>query len=225
MEPQTTPTDKPAVPKIYAAMAVLQAELARRGVGKDGTNREQGYKYRAWDDVQQALAAALTQAKVILIPNIESREVTAAQTARGTTIYRVVLRGSLHYISTEDGSQISFTAYGEAADSGDKATSKAMTMMVKYAVLHSLQIPLAGIEDADATTPPETVYEDQEAEKARATLAEAAQKGEQALRAAYRALPKDARVKIERSELEAMLAVAREVDALAAKETADNGTP
>lgn len=144
-------------PAVYAAMSAVQQALAKSGVGKNGTNQQQHFRYRAWDDVQQALAPILAENKLLIIPRITSREESALQSRSGGTIFRVVLSGDIEFVSGVDGSRYAYPAKGEAMDSGDKATSKAITMLVKYAVLHGLCIPLAGVPDADATTPEETV--------------------------------------------------------------------
>ena len=44
------------------------------------------------------------------------------------------------------------TTYGEAMDSGDKATNKAMSAAYKYAAMQAFCIPTEGDNDADATT-------------------------------------------------------------------------
>lgn len=144
------------VPKIYSALNILQSELCRVGVEKKGYNDKQKFYFRKWDDVQQALAPALVHSKVLLIPDVVSREVTVGKTSSGSDYFRVMLTGNIRFLSVEDGSEVSFRAVGEAADTGDKATSKALTMMVKYAVIHGLQIPLEGVEDGDESTSVET---------------------------------------------------------------------
>lgn len=144
-------------PAVYAAMSAVQQALAKSGVGKNGTNQQQHFSYRAWDDVQQALAPILAENHLLIIPRISNREESTLQSRSGGTIFRVVLSGEIEFVSGVDGSRYAYPAKGEAMDSGDKATSKAITMLVKYAVLHGLCIPLAGVPDADETTPEETV--------------------------------------------------------------------
>lgn len=148
---------KTETPAIFAAMTAVQAALTRVGVGKDGVNQQQNFKYRAWDAVQQALAPILADNKMLIIPRVEQREENTSQTKNGSVMYRVVLSGAIQFVSGVDGSTFEYPAKGEAMDSGDKATSKAITMMVKYAVLHGLCIPLEGVADGDAESAPETV--------------------------------------------------------------------
>ena len=150
----TEPTE--TTPKIYAAMAAVQKDMAEHGVGKKGKNDQQRFLYRRWDDVQQALAASLARHGVIgPQPRILERQDSELTTAKGTVMHRCILIGYIRFRSAEDGSVEEWEAHGESMDMGDKATSKAITMMVKYAVTHGLCIPLEGLPDADAETPDE----------------------------------------------------------------------
>ena len=141
---------------VYSAISAVQADLSKSGVGKNGKNQQQGFKFRAWDDVQQALSPILARHKVFVVPCIQERECAERSTQRGNTIYHVVLHGEIQFVSGVDGSSFAFPCMGESMDTGDKATSKAITMMVKYGLLHGLQIPLEGAADADRETPEET---------------------------------------------------------------------
>lgn len=51
------------------------------------------------------------------------------------------MRGDFDFVSTEDGSIHTVTTYGEAMDSGDKATNKAMSIAYKYAAFQAFCIP------------------------------------------------------------------------------------
>jgi hypothetical protein len=51
-----------------------------------------------------------------------------------------------------DGSNVSTTVIGEAMDSGDKATNKAMSIALKYALLQALLIPTEDEKDPDLKT-------------------------------------------------------------------------
>ena len=55
-------------------------------------------------------------------------------------------------MSAEDGSKTTARMIGEAMDSGDKATNKAMSAAYKYAAFQTFAIPTEGTPDADAET-------------------------------------------------------------------------
>jgi hypothetical protein len=63
-------------------------------------------------------------------------------------------------VSADDGSIHVVRTMGEAMDSSDKATNKAMSAAYKYAALMTFAIPTEGDNDADAHTP-QVVAQDQ----------------------------------------------------------------
>lgn len=174
---------------IHEAMHAVQAEMSKVGVGKDGYNQQQRFQFRAWDDVQQKLSPFLAKHKMLVIPHVTKREQTEHSTKSGGMQFKVVLSGEIAFVSGVDGSEYRYPAVGEGMDSGDKATSKALTMMVKYALLHGLQIPLHGVDDADAASPEETATEGPLADDLRS----AATEGVAALKKAWSAIPKEDR--------------------------------
>jgi hypothetical protein len=56
------------------------------------------------------------------------------------------------FVSADDGSMHEVVTFGEAMDSGDKATNKAMSAAYKYACMQAFCIPTEGDNDADAKT-------------------------------------------------------------------------
>lgn len=56
-------------------------------------------------------------------------------------------------MSAVDGSRHTVSTFGEAMDSADKATNKAMSAAYKYMAMQTFCIPTEGDNDADATTP------------------------------------------------------------------------
>jgi hypothetical protein len=55
-------------------------------------------------------------------------------------------------VAAEDGSKHTVVTVGEAMDSGDKASNKAMSAAYKYAAFQTFCIPTEGDNDADSTT-------------------------------------------------------------------------
>jgi hypothetical protein len=64
------------------------------------------------------------------------------------------------FVAASDGSKHTVKTYGEAMDSGDKATNKAMSAAYKYAAFQAFCIPTEGDNDADATTPEPVTHAD-----------------------------------------------------------------
>lgn len=137
-------------------MAALPALLTQvketvGAVGKNDTNRQQGFNFRGIDAVINAVAPALIDVGVIVVPNVRTYEhgtveVGGKRTPMGHA--RVVVEYTFH---GPDGDTIMCSAPGEAMDSGDKATAKAMSVAYRTALLQALSLPTTDL-DPDATT-------------------------------------------------------------------------
>jgi hypothetical protein len=137
---------------VFVAISKVTGILAKAGIGKDSVNTQQNYKFRSIDAVYNALAPALVEAGLVMLPYVHSRTMTERTTPKGGTLFSVVLDVTFRLYAVSDGSGIDIRVCGEAMDSGDKATNKAMSAAYKYAAIQVFAIPVAGMEDADATT-------------------------------------------------------------------------
>lgn len=140
--------------KVYAAINKVQADLARDGITKDRRNQQQGYNFRGIDDVYNALSPLLAKHGLCILPRILDRTCEERQTAKGGVIFYVTVRAAFDFVCAEDGSKHVVRTFGEAMDSADKATNKAMSAAYKYAAFQAFAIPTEGDNDADAHTPP-----------------------------------------------------------------------
>jgi hypothetical protein len=138
--------------KVYLAISEVAAKLAKDGISKDRKNEQQGYKFRGIDDVYNALSGYLAEAKLCILPNVLEREVVERTTAKGGAIFYVTVKVRFDFVSGEDGSKHEVVTFGEAMDTGDKATNKAMSAAYKYAAMQAFCIPTEGDNDADSTT-------------------------------------------------------------------------
>lgn len=139
--------------KVYKAINAVQAELAHAGIEKTRKNQAQGYSFRGIDDVWNALSPLLAKHGLCIMPRILEREVQERQKANGGAMFYVTVAAEFAFVSAEDGTQHIVRTYGEAMDSADKATNKAMSAAYKYAALMTFAIPTEGDNDADAHTP------------------------------------------------------------------------
>lgn len=137
---------------VYAKIAAVQAALAKTGIAKSRRNSQQGYQFRGIDEVYDALAPLLAENGLCILPRVLSREVVERTTAKGGAIFNVTVEVEFDFVSAEDGSTHVVKTFGEAMDSADKATNKAMSAAYKYAALMAFAIPTEGDNDADATT-------------------------------------------------------------------------
>lgn len=137
--------------KIYNAVSKVSGVLAKSGISKDRDNQQQNYKFRGIDDCLNALAPLLAEHGVIIYPEVLDRGVIERETRNGGALFYVTVKVKYTFVA-DDGSSFQVTTYGEAMDSADKATNKAMSAAYKYAVIQTFCIPTEGDNDADAHT-------------------------------------------------------------------------
>ncbi|EKA0999354.1 ERF family protein [Cronobacter sakazakii] len=136
---------------VYQAISAVAKDMAATGISKDRTNTQQNFKFRGIDQVYNALAPALVNHGLLILPRITDRTVTERTTPKGTVLFYVVVKAEFDFVSTKDGSVHTVVTYGEAMDSGDKATNKAMSIAYKYAAFQAFCIPTEETAiDADA---------------------------------------------------------------------------
>lgn len=144
----------PEVPDVYRAIRDVTKAMSKNGIAKDQKNAQQGYMFRGIDSVYNALSAELSLADLCILPRVTERLVDERATKDGKgVLFCVVVRVEFDFVSARDGSSHTVSMYGEAMDSGDKATNKAMSAAYKYACMEVFCIPTEGMPDADSTTP------------------------------------------------------------------------
>lgn len=138
--------------KVYQAINAVQAEIGKEGIAKDGTAQGfgAGYKFRGIDSVYNALSPLLAKHGLVIIPRCLERT-ESIRDSGSKKLYFVAVKMEFDFISAEDGSKHTACTYGEAMDSGDKATNKAMSIAYKYACFQTFAIPTEGDNDPDAT--------------------------------------------------------------------------
>jgi hypothetical protein len=137
---------------VYQLIAAVAAEIATEGISKNRKNQQQGYNFRGIDDVYNALAPVIAKHGLVILPRCLSREVTERANKSGGVIFSVTVEAEFDFVSSHDGSKHTVKTYGEAMDSADKATNKAMSAAYKYAAFQTFCIPTEGDNDADSTT-------------------------------------------------------------------------
>lgn len=146
---------------VYKAINAIQAELAKTGIAKDRTNTQgSGYKFRGIDDVYNAIAPLLAQHGLCILPRMLARICDERISAAGKALFYVTVEAEFDFVCAEDGSKHTVKTFGEAMDSGDKATNKAMSAAYKYAAFQAFAIPTEGDNDADGQTHEVALRED-----------------------------------------------------------------
>lgn len=136
--------------KVYEKICQVQHQLAQVGIAKSKTNSQgAGYKFRGIDDIYNVASSIMAQVGLCMMPRILSRTVTERASKSGGTMFVVVVDAEYDFIAVEDGSKHTVKTFGEAMDSGDKATNKAMSAAQKYAFIQAFSIPVEGDNDTE----------------------------------------------------------------------------
>ena len=126
-------------PTVHQCVAAVMADV--RELGKGGFNPQGGYQFRGVDAVMNAVGPVLRQHATFVVPIIETYDYgeilvghkrTPMGHARVTVTYRWF---------GPAGDFLDTRTAGEAFDSGDKATSKAMSVAFRTALLQTLCLP------------------------------------------------------------------------------------
>ena len=140
-------------PHVYAAINAVQREMAVTGIGKNNaTTGGAKFKFRGIDDVYNALSPIIAKHNLIIAPRYSDRALVERKSSNGNSLFYITVTGHFDFISTIDGSKHTVTTFGEAMDSGDKGTNKAMAIAHKYALLQVFAIPTEGDNDPDNYT-------------------------------------------------------------------------
>lgn len=140
-------------PQVYAAINAVQREIAIAGISKSNTTTGGAkFKFRGIDDVYNALSPLIAKHDLIVAPRYSDRALIERKSSNGNALFYITITGNFDFISVKDGSKHTVTTFGEAMDSGDKGTNKAMAIAHKYALLQVFAIPTEGDNDPDNYT-------------------------------------------------------------------------
>jgi hypothetical protein len=131
-------TETTALP-IAQAMGAIMKEVG--AIAKKDKNTSQGINFRGIDSVVNAVSPALQKHGVIVVPTVEDYEYATVEIGRNrTAMGHVKVKVTYTFIGAS-GDSIKATVVGEAMDSGDKATAKAMSVAFRTALLQALALP------------------------------------------------------------------------------------
>ena len=137
-------------PLIYKKIIEVMADI--NAIGKDRRNQQQGFQFRGIDDVMNELHSSLAKCGVFVLPKVLEETRTTGKTSRGGDMFYTRLKINFGFYA-EDGSHVDAVVIGEAMDTGDKASNKALSIGLKYAMLQVFCIPTEDDKDPDAESP------------------------------------------------------------------------
>ena len=135
--------------QINEAILAVMKEVG--AIAKTQRNKTQGFDFRGIDDVYNRVHPLMIEQGIFTTSRIVNRDRDTKTTNSGGSMFVSVLEVEYTF-HAEDGSSVTTTVEAEGMDSGDKASSKAMSMAHKTAVLQILMIPTMP-QDPDAETP------------------------------------------------------------------------
>ena len=137
-------------PLIFKKIIEVMADI--NAIGKDRRNQTQNFQYRGIDDVMNELHSVLAKCGVFVVPQVLDEARTTGKTKSGGDMFYTRLKIKFTFYA-EDGSFIESVVIGEAMDTGDKASNKALSVGLKYALLQVFCIPTEDEKDPDAQSP------------------------------------------------------------------------
>lgn len=147
-------------PHVLIAINNVKRALAKHGgIAKD---REApagagGYSFRGIDDMYNVLCGLTADAGLVMLPKVLDSKTAYHErtTQKGTQIQtHVHVQMAVVIESDVDGSAREVVTIGEALDTSDKASNKAMSAAMKYACIMPFMIPTFGEDDTEAYDEP-----------------------------------------------------------------------
>lgn len=133
---------------VFEAWAAVMGSV--QGLRKSERNAAQGFNFRGIDQVMSAVGPALREHGVIVMPTAKTVESERYLTAKGGQMHGVTVLVE-YQVFGPGGDSFTGAAFGAAADSGDKAVSKAMSVAYRTFLLQGLTVP-TDEPDPDAQT-------------------------------------------------------------------------
>jgi len=135
--------------KLPIAQALSEVMKAVGAIAKKDKNTAQGFNFRGIDSVVNAVSPALQKFGVVVVPSVEAYDYQTVEIGRNRTAMGHVRVKVTYTFIGANGDSLKATVVGEAMDSGDKATAKAMSVAFRTALLQSLSLPTDEV-DPDA---------------------------------------------------------------------------
>ena len=147
----TQPVDQTtAHGQIYSLIPKVMSDIG--AVAKTQRNEQQKWNFRGIEDMYLAANPAMVKHGIFCAPRVLKREVYRFEKTndmgRVSTWTHVALEVE-HRFYAGDGSYVQVITWGEGLDFSDKATYKAMSGAMKYALIETFCVPTKDVEDSD----------------------------------------------------------------------------
>lgn len=147
------------IPAIYLAIHTIQAYLSKIGIAKSHSTKSnkpnnknanfQDYNFRSVDDIYNVITPLLSENNIVCIPNVKSTTVEKLVDSYGKVSHHTHIEVEYKFLSIVDESFVTIKMAGEAKDSTDKGSQKALSNAHKYCYIQMFSIPTKGGNDTE----------------------------------------------------------------------------
>lgn len=131
---------------IHTKLAKIAGEIG--SINKTERNEQQGFNFRSIEQITEKARPLLAREGISVMPRILSKEYSEVVSKSNTKGFRCIAEVEYTFTAGSDDSKAVASMIGEAADYGDKSTSKAVQMAYKYALTQVLQVGSGDDPDA-----------------------------------------------------------------------------
>lgn len=139
---------------IYAAINAAMKDIGY--IGKERKNQQQGFMFRGIEQVMNTMKPVLEDHGIFIVPEVLETQREERTTIKGGNLIYTMHKIKFHFTAT-DGSEVCAITVGEAMDSADKSSNKAMSVAFKYACFQIFCIPTEEMAKDD----PDNYYPEQ----------------------------------------------------------------
>lgn len=132
---------------IQTALIAAMNEIAQKGIAKTSRADMGGAKvnFRGIEAAMNEMCVVLIHHKISVTPRYSDLTITERAKAEGKATRFVTVKGAFTF-AAEDGSSVVCECYGEAMDSGDKATVKAQSVAFRTALFQQFVVPTMAMD-------------------------------------------------------------------------------
>lgn len=173
---------------IQQALIGAMRDICKIGIGKtsQANTGAANYRFRGIDAAMNEMSPILVNNGITVTPKYSELNIQERAKDGGKFTRFVTIKGAFTF-SAEDGSSVTAEAYGEAMDSGDKATIKAQSVAFRTVLFQQFIVPVMAMDtelDGQDESPEDAILDG---------LRDASLSGMEALKVAYKSLnPTDA---------------------------------
>lgn len=139
-----------AKPTINLHTKLAEVMRAVESIPKNGYNSAQSYKFTRAADLAAKVRVEFASRNITMLPTRVQLVSSLASPSGKQNV--ATIRATYTLTDGDSGESIEIESFGQGADSGDKATNKALTSALKYALLTALMVPQDDDPEADLAT-------------------------------------------------------------------------